>query len=89
MCVAAVVYDVAGEIGSLGGSTHLHGFTCAAAVLRAVTPAEPPTPSPATSSSSSSTIADSSSSSSSTSSSSSSSSEAAGSGRLEPGEDRG
>jgi hypothetical protein len=28
----------AGELGSIGGTTHLHGFTCATAVLRAAAP---------------------------------------------------
>ena len=27
-----------GEIGSVGGTTHLHGFTCAAGVVRLVAP---------------------------------------------------
>eukprot|EP00887_Chlorella_sp_A99_P007179 scaffold2.g7179.t1 len=30
-----------GEIGPVGGSTYLHGFTCAAAILRPVAPAPP------------------------------------------------
>lgn len=81
----------AGELGSLGGSTHLHGFTCAAAVLRAVTPAAEDTAEAVqaadvqVSSGSSSPSANSSISSSMF---EDSSSEAAGTGRLEPGEDR-
>jgi hypothetical protein len=83
----------AGELGSLGGSTHLHGFTCAAAVLRSVTSAatEQLHAADAQRSSSSSSDAQRGSGRATESSSAAepgSTSEAAGTGRLEPGEDK-